>query len=198
MAKAPDGRELVQPSGVTAWRKWLAANHATSDPVWLVYRKTVDRKRDLSYDEAVEEALCWGWIDSTVNRHDETHYRQFFSRRKPTSTWSRSNKERVARLIAEDRMRPAGQALIDAAKANGMWTALDAIDDLEVPPDLAKALRATKGARKNFEGFSASSKKMILWWIASAKRPETRAKRITETARKAADGKRANYRQDRD
>jgi len=157
----------------------------------------VDGKRDLTYDEAVEEALCWGWIDSTVSRHDDEHYRQFFSRRKPTSTWSRTNKERVGRLVADGRMQPAGQALIDAAKANGMWTALDSIENLEVPADLAKALRTTKGAKKNFDAFSASSKKNILWWIASAKRPETRARRIADTARLASEGRRANHPDDR-
>jgi uncharacterized protein YdeI (YjbR/CyaY-like superfamily) len=198
MPKAPDGRVLVRPKDRAAWRKWLAANHATSEPIWLVYRKAAGGKRDLTYDEAVEEALCWGWIDSTVNRHDDAHYRQFFSRRKPTSTWSRSNKDRVARLTADGRMQPAGRALVDVAKANGMWTALDAVENLEVPPDLAKALRATKGAKKEFDAFSASSKKNILWWIASAKRPETRAKRIAETVRQAAEGKRANHPDDRD
>lgn len=189
MPKAPDGREILHPKDRTAWRRWLAANHATSDPVWLVTEKRTTRAEGLDYDAAVEEALCFGWIDSTVNKHDDTHVRQFFSRRKPTSTWARSNKERVERLIADGRMQPAGQALIDAAKANGMWTALDQVENLEVPPDLAKALRTAKGARKHFDGFSASSRKMILWWIASAKRPETRAKRIAETARLAAEGK---------
>lgn len=197
MPVAPDGRELLQPETPAAWRKWLAANHDTSDPIWLVYRKA-GGKRGLTYDEAVEEALCWGWIDSTVNSHDDDHVRQFFSRRKPASTWSRSNKERIERLMDGGRMQPAGLAAVATAKANGMWTALDQVENLEVPPDLAKALRATRGAKKNFDAFSDSSKKMILGWIALAKKPETRAKRIAETARRAAEGKRANHPDDRD
>lgn len=183
---------MVEPKNRAAWRKWLAANHATSDPIWLVYRKKAARKPgDLTYDEVVEEALCYGWIDSTVNRLDDERTMQFFSRRKPTSIWSRSNKERVARLTAAGLMRPAGLALVEAAKSSGMWAALDAVDNLEIPPDLARALRSTKGAKKFFDAFSDSSKKMILWWIAGAKKPETRARRIAETARLAAKGRRA-------
>jgi uncharacterized protein YdeI (YjbR/CyaY-like superfamily) len=194
---ASDGRPLVQPGSARAWRKWLAANHATSGPVWLVYRKKSAGGRDLTYDEAVEEALCFGWIDSTVKKLDDERYRQFFSRRKPTSTWSGTNKERVQRLIEERRMTEAGLAMIEAAKANGMWTALDAIEALEIPSDLAAEFRSRPGAKANFEAFSTSSKKNILWWIASAKRPETRARRIAETARMAAEGRRANHPEDR-
>lgn len=197
MAKAPDGRALVQPRDREAWRAWLEVNHATSEPVWLVYWKKAHAKGRLTYEEALEEALCWGWIDSTVNRHDEERTRQFFSRRKATSIWSKPNKERVARLIAEGRMQPAGQAAIDAAKGNGMWEALDAVDRLAIPDDLAKALRAAKGARRNFDGFDESSRKSILWWVISAKRPETRARRIAETVRMASEGRRADNPADR-
>ena len=193
---APDGRPMIQPGSAEAWRRWLADNHATSGPIWLVYRKRTAGGRDLTYDEAVEEALCFGWIDSTIKPLDEERYRQFYSRRKPTSTWSKLNKERVERLIAESRMTDAGMAPIDAAKANGMWTALDSVEALEVPPDLEEALEAF-GARGNFDDFSASSKKNILWWIASAKKAETRARRVAETARMAADGRRANHPEDR-
>lgn len=192
MATAPDGRKMVEPKNRAAWRKWLAANHATSDPIWLVYRKKAARKPgDLTYDEAVEEALCHGWIDSTVNRLDDERTMQSFSRRKPMSIWSKTNKERVERLTAAGQMQPSGLALVEAAKSSGMWAALDAVDNLEIPPDLARALRSTKDAKKNFDAFSDSSKKSTLWWIMSAKRAETRAKRIAETVRLASKGKRA-------
>lgn len=179
MPTAPDGRPLLQPRDSAAWRRWLAANHATADPVWLVYYKKAHAKGRLTYEQALEEALCWGWIDSTVNRHDEERTRQFFSRRKPTSVWSKPNKERVARLISEGRMQPAGQAAIDVAKANGMWQALDAVDNLEVPPDLASALRSAR-ATHAFDRLDDASKKSLLWHVLSAKRAQTRAKRVAD------------------
>lgn len=190
---ADDGRRLVEPKDAAAWRRWLERNGESSAAVWLVYPKRVQGKRDLSYDEAVEEALCFGWIDSTVKSLDDERHRQLFSKRKARSTWAASNKERVARLMAEGRMTSSGQAMIDVAKANGMWTALDAIERLEIPDDLRAALAGSRAAGEAFDGFSPSSKKAILWWIASAKKDETRATRVRETARLAALGIKANH-----
>ena len=146
-----------------------------------------------SYEEAVEEALCFGWIDSTAKRLDEARTLQLFAPRKPRSTWSASNKERVARLEREGLLAPAGNAAIEVAKENGSWSALDAVERLEEPLDLAGALDTDAAARENWNGFSRSSRKAILWWVVSAKRPETRTKRVDQTVRMAAKGLRAQF-----
>lgn len=188
--------EQVYAPDREGWRAWLATNHAMSPGVWLIYYKKESGKPSVSYDEAVEEALCFGWIDSLVNKLDAERYIQLFTPRKPKSTWSKLNKQRVERLIAEGRMTEHGLATIGIARANGMWTALDEIEELIIPPDLRAALQAAPPAEANFEAFSASVKKGILAWIGSAKRAETRAARIETTARMAADNRRAQY--DRD
>jgi len=188
-----DGREIVEVPHRAAWRRWLEERHPQRDAVWLVFHKKASDGTSPSYEEAVEEALCFGWIDSTVNRLDERRTLQLFAPRRPSSTWSRSNKERVARLERDGLLAPAGIAAIEVAKANGSWTALDAVERLEVPPDLVGALDADPAARESWDGFSPSSRKAILWWITSAKRPETRAKRVEQTARMAAKGLRAQF-----
>ena len=175
------------------WREWLAANQATAPGVWLVYYKKESGKPRVAYDAAVEEALCFGWIDSKVNAVDDEHYVQVFTPRKPKSPWSKLNKERVARLIAEGLMTQAGLEKVEAAKQNGTWEQYDEIEDLSLPADLTEALAANPTARANFEAFSPSSLKNILWWIHSAKRPETRARRIEETVRLAAQNLKANH-----
>lgn len=180
----------LQPRNRAAWRAWLAKHHASSQGVAVVIAKK--QASGLSYVDAVEEALCFGWIDSRTNKLDAGHFRQWFSPRKPGSVWSPINKERVARLIEADRMTPAGLAKIEAAQADGSWTSYDAVEALQVPADLEWALAANPTARQHFDAFSPSAKKMILWWIASAKRPETRQKRIAETVRLAAQNLRAN------
>ena len=130
-----------------AWRSWLEANHATSKGVWLVMKRR--EARTLLYEMAVEEALCFGWIDSTAGRVDEERGKQYFAPRKSNSGWAATNKARLERLIAAGRMSPAGLAAIERAKANGSWTLLDSVERLEVPPDLAAALdaRATSGGQ---------------------------------------------------
>ena len=180
---------LVEPVDRSAWRLWLVGNHATSPGIWLAVGKKGNSRTALTYEDAVEEALCFGWIDSTVNRLDADRFKQLVTPRKPGGTWSRSNKERVKRLIAEGLMTPAGLAAIEAAKANGSWTLLDDVEDLIVPPDLAAALEKVPAAAAYVAGLSDSLKKMLLYRIASAKRPETRAKRIAETVRAADDGR---------
>ena len=165
--------------------------------MWFVsYKKTTGKPR-VEYDEAVEEGLCFGWVDSKAISLDEERTMMMFTPRNPKSGWSKTNKDRVKRLIKEGRMAQAGLDAIAVAKKNGSWTALDAIEALEIPPDLAKAFAKSKKARSNYESFAPSSKKMILSWIASAKRPETREKRVAETVRLAAQNLRANHPDDR-
>ncbi|MGZ4133281.1 MAG: YdeI/OmpD-associated family protein [Actinomycetota bacterium] len=185
--------QTVEAKDRAAWRRWLQRHHASSRGVWLLVRKKGGDRPGVTYVEAVEEALCFGWIDSRANPLDEHRYRLTMTPRKPGSVWAATNKERVARLTAEGRMAPAGLAAIEAATADGSWDALTAVDALEVPPDLADALAANPAAARHFEAFPPSSKKMILFWIASAKRPETRAKRVEETVRLAERNVRANH-----
>ncbi len=175
------------------WRKWLQENHATASSVWLVYYKKSSGIPSVSYDEAVEEALCFGWIDSVPNKIDEQSYKQMFSPRKPKSGWSRVNKQRIERLLVNGLMAEAGLAKIEAAKADGSWTKLDEVENLIVPPDLQAAFAENPTAAAKFEGFSRSSKRGILEWLLNAKRPETRARRVAEIVAKAAEGKRAQF-----
>jgi uncharacterized protein YdeI (YjbR/CyaY-like superfamily) len=175
----------IQPKTRAEWRAWLEQHHLQSEGVWLIsYKKATGQPR-LEYDEAVEEALCFGWIDSKPNKLD-------VAPRKPGSGWSRLNKERVERLISAGLITPAGFAKIEAAQQDGSWNALDAVEALEIPPDLEQALTSYSSARQNFEAFPRSVKRGILEWISTAKKPETRAKRIEETARLAQDNIRAN------
>jgi uncharacterized protein YdeI (YjbR/CyaY-like superfamily) len=188
--KGPDGLQIVRVRDRAAWRAWLERHHDASPGVWLVVAKKNARRPGITYVEAVEEALCFGWIDSRPNTLDEEHYLQRVSPRKPRSVWSRLNKERVARMIAEGRMTEAGLRPIEAAKRNGSWNALDDTDDLVVPDDLAAALASRPAARRRFDAYPPSVKKPALYWITSARRPETRAKRIAEVVNQAAEGKR--------
>ena len=183
----------VEPKSRAAWRHWLARNHSTSPGIKLILHKKNSDKPRMTYDEAVEEALCFGWIDSKPNTLDETRYVLHFHPRKPGSVWSQRNKRRVKRLIQSGLMTSAGLSKIKAAKKDGSWQSLDRVDKLEVPPDLEKALMANKKAHGYFESFPSSSKKIILFWIQSAKRPETRAKRIKEAVAQAAKNIRANH-----
>ncbi|MBI4956447.1 MAG: YdeI/OmpD-associated family protein [Myxococcales bacterium] len=185
--------ERVEPAGRAAWRRWLAAHHPSSPGVWLVYRKkgatdAADATERLDYAAAVEEALCFGWIDSVVNKLDALRSLQLFSPRKRGSTWSKSNKERVARLVASGLMTPVGLAKVEAARRDGSWTALDAVEALELPADLKAALRRRRGATAAFAAFGASAKKGLLFWLTSAKRPETRARRLVAVVEYAAGG----------
>jgi len=181
--------EFVEVPDRAAWREWLAANHDRSPGIWLGVGKKGGTATTLTYDEAVEEALSFGWIDSTVNRLDDDRFKQLFTPRKPGSTWSPSNKVRIERLIAEGRMTPAGLAPIEAAKADGTWTLLDRVEALAIPDDLASALAENPQADAGFTALSASTRKMALYWVLSAKRPQTRAARIAATVSAAAEGR---------
>ncbi|NDJ77881.1 MAG: hypothetical protein GYB65_16655 [Chloroflexi bacterium] len=180
------------PQTRAEWRAWLEQHHTQADGVWFISYKKATGKPRVEYNDAVEEALCFGWIYSKPNQLDEERSMLWFAPRKSGSGWSRPNKERVARMIAAGQMAAVGLAKIEAAKADGSWAALDAIEALEIPPDLAAALDSYPAARQHFEGFPRSVKRGILEWIATAKRPATRAKRIDETARLAQDNLRAN------
>jgi uncharacterized protein YdeI (YjbR/CyaY-like superfamily) len=173
-----------------AWRAWLEANHATASGVWLVSWRKGHGPR-IEYEAAVEEALCFGWIDSQGGVLDERRARQYYAPRKPTSGWAASNKARIERLIAEGRMTPAGLAAIERAKANGSWTLLDEVEQGIVPADLAAALAANEPARPNFDAFPRSTRRAMLEWVRQAKRPETRAKRVLAIAEGAALNERA-------
>ncbi len=183
-------REQVHLEDAAALRAWLEANHATSPGIWLVSWRSRTGRPAIPYEQIVEEALCFGWIDAQVKLLDEGRAMQLLTPRKPRSGWARTNKARVERLVAAGRMREAGLRAIEAAKANGSWTSLDNSENLVVPGDLAAALEAVPPAAENWAGFSPSSRKMILGWILTAKRPETRARRVAETARLAAENRR--------
>lgn len=187
---APD--DSVEVTTLAQWRAWLQANHRQRASVWLITYKKGASRPCVSYDDVVSEALCWGWIDSLPRKLDAERTMLRFSPRSPNTGWSALNKQRVARMIAAHRMQPEGLAKIEAAKADGSWSRLDRVEALEIPPDLAKALKAQAGARAQFEAFPRSVKRGILEWILAAKKPETRAKRILETATLASQGKRAN------
>ena len=193
MPADPQEKPTLQPKTRAGWRRWLSANHASSAGITLVIAKKGSGIAGISYEEAVEEALSFGWIDSRTNSLDETRFRLQMTPRKPGSVWSNPNKRRVEKLIEDGRMAPAGLAKIEAAKRDGSWTRLEAIDRLEIPPDLRRALSANPKAGRNFEAFNDSSKKVILYWITNAKRAETRKKRIEETVRLAADNIKAAH-----
>ena len=182
----------VQPDTLAEWRSWLVREHAASAGVWLVIYKKSSGKRVFSFDEAIEEALCFGWIDSKPGRVDDKRTKLWFTPRKPGTGWSRINKDRIARVIDDGRMTEAGMLKIDAAKKDGSWSMLDSVDALQAPADLKAAFVAHPGSQVNFDNFPKSVRRGILEWIVQAKRPETRAKRIEETARLAAENKRAN------
>lgn len=189
--ETPQFREVIARTRAE-WRAWLEAHHTQRETIWLAFPKKASGT-DLSYDAVVEEALCFGWIDSVTRKRDDELTMLRLSPRRAGSGWSRANKERVERLIAMGRMRPAGRAVIERAQEDGSWSALDAVESLEIPEDLERAFQLNKAARRHYESFPPGSQKLILMWIATAKRPETREARIAEVVRLAAEGRRANH-----
>lgn len=163
-------------------------NHATSDGVWVVTWRSGTGRPTLGYDALVEECLCFGWIDSLTKRLDDERRMQLVTPRKPRSIWSRSNKTRIERLQSAGRMTSAGVAVVERAKADGSWTMADAAENLEEPEDLAAALDARPAARAQWNQFRPSLRRGILWWVMSAKRPETRARRVAAVVDAAARG----------
>jgi uncharacterized protein YdeI (YjbR/CyaY-like superfamily) len=182
----------VHPETREAWRARLERHAAVETGVRLVSWKKHTGRPAIPYDDAVCAALCFGWVDSKPRRIDDDRGALWFSPRQRGSAWSRLNKERVARMEAAGRMAPAGRAAVEAAKADGSWSMLDEVEEGAIPDDLAAAFAARPGARELFDGFPRSTRRAILEWIVQAKKPETRAARIDETARLAERGERAN------
>jgi len=175
------------------WRNWLAEFSLTRDNVWLIIYHKKSGTPSITYNEAVEEALCFGWIDSKPNKRDQESYYLFFAKRNPKSNWSKANRERVERMMKLKQMTPEGLKLVELAKERGTWLALTEVQDSILPEDLKKALAKNKVAKEYFEQFPPSSKRIILEWILNAKKEETRSKRITETVELAAKGIKANH-----
>ncbi len=166
-----------------AWRVWLTAHHTQTQGIWLIYDKKVGREpRLLTYADIVEEALCFGWIDSLPRKLSDTQTMLLITPRKRKSVWSKLNKTRIEALVANGLMTPAGQARIDAAKANGSWEAIDEVEALTVPDDLADALAARPGARARWDAQTVTARKGALLQISTAKTTETRARRVTAAA----------------
>jgi uncharacterized protein YdeI (YjbR/CyaY-like superfamily) len=169
-----------------AWRNWLQNYHAKEAGVWLIYYKKDSGKTRVSYDDAVEEALCFGWIDSIMKPVDEEKYMQKFTPRKIKSVWSALNKKRVEKLIEQKLMTTAGLTIIDTGKKNGSWVQLDHVENFIVPPDLKKFFTKNKKILKYFEGLGKFGQKTWLYRLHNAKLPETRAKRIAELVAEAS------------
>lgn len=183
-----ENSDHITPTSSQEWRDWLHANHQREESIWVVFYKVSSDVPSLTWSEAVDEALCFGWIDSTKRPIDKERYKQYFTKRKPKSNWSKINKDKIEQLTAEGRMAEAGLQSVAVAKQNGSWTILDEIEALVVPQDLEAELNTNPAAKEYFEGLSKSVKKMYLHWVMSAKRPETRQKRITEIVENAALG----------
>ena len=186
--------ERVHLESAEEWHAWLLANHTRREGVWLVQWKPRTGKPAIPYEQAIEEALCFGWVDSTYRSLDDERGMLWYSPRRKGSLWARSNKERVARLEAEGRMTDAGRAAIERARADGSWTILESVEDLIVPADLDAALDARPGSRAHWEAFPPTAKRAYLLWIVTAKRPETRTRRVTDSADLIAQGKRLEER----
>jgi len=190
MSDAP--QPSVHPLSRGEWRQWLSDHHTRTTGVWLVSYKKATGKLRFDYDEAVEEALCFGWVDSKVNKLDAERSLLWFAPRKPGTGWSRPNKPRVERMLKAGLMAEAGLRKVAQAQADGSWTKLDAVEDLTVPDDLAQALGRYPDAARHFDAFPRSAKRGILEWISTARTAPTRTKRIEDTARLADRNERAN------
>jgi uncharacterized protein YdeI (YjbR/CyaY-like superfamily) len=174
------------PTSREDWRQWLKENHHLKQSVWLVYYKKACNIPSITHSDAVDESLCFGWIDSLRKSLDNETFIQFFCKRKPNSVWSKINKGKVQRLIDEELMMQAGYESIETAKQNGSWTILDDVEELIIPKDLETAFKKKPGSKAFFLSLSKSVRKSILQWLVLAKRPETRHKRIDDIAALAA------------
>ena len=178
--------KTMQFAASAEWRDWLAAHHSTEKELWLILYKRHVANKGLSYREALDEALCFGWIDGILKRIDDEKHMIRFSPRSSKSIWSKANRGRAERLIAQGRMTRAGLSKIEQAKKNGEWyRELSNDEGPIVPPDLMEALKSNRKAHENFESFPPSLKEQFIYWITSAKRTETRTKRIRETVARA-------------
>ena len=168
------------------WRKWLELNHIKKEGVWLIFYKKKSPDHNLSWSDSVDEALCFGWIDSTKKTVDCDKFKQYFSKRKAKSNWSKINKVKVKTLIDQGLMEEAGYKSIEIAKENGSWTILDEVEALVIPEDLKSEFANYKGSMEFFDNLSKSVRKGLLYWVISAKRKETRQKRILEIVENAS------------
>ncbi len=183
--------ETFYPANRQQWRQWLQENHDTKQSIWVVLYKKDSGIPTITWSDAVDEAICFGWIDSTKRPVDHEKSIQYFSKRKPTSTWSKINKAKVERLTNEGLMTPIGLNSVEIAKQNGSWNILDDVEDLVIPKDLEKAFKKNKGLEAYYTGLSRSAKKMALHRLMMAKLPDTREKRIKEMIELAAQKKRS-------
>ena len=174
------------PKDKKDWRKWLELNHDKKEAVWLIFNKKKSPDYNLSWSESVDEALCFGWIDSTKRTINDIQYKQYFSKRKEKSNWSKINKDKVTALIDQGLMKEEGYKSIEIAKENGSWTILDQVEALIVPEDLKKEFARYEGSKDYFESLSQSTRKILLHWVVSAKREETRQKRVLEIVKNAS------------
>jgi uncharacterized protein YdeI (YjbR/CyaY-like superfamily) len=185
------GYPIYHAESRAQWRAWLEAHHDTAPGVWLCSWRAVTDRPTCAYPDAVEEAICFGWIDSTANRLDDDRRSQLFTPRRPKSTWTRLNRQRVADMDAAGLMTDAGRRAVDMARRNGWWTILDPVEDLVEPHDLSAALDAAPTARIAWQTFPPSARKAMLWWVISAAKHDTRARRIETIVAKAVTGERA-------
>lgn len=193
MSERYKGRPLLHPASREAWREWLTQHHATVDGVWLARWTRATGGIPVSYEAIVEEALCFGWIDGLLNTLPDGRHAHLLTPRRPGSGWARSNKDRVGRLIAQGLMAEPGLAAINAAKADGSWSMQDAAEALIEPAELAAALDANPAARGQWNAFPRSPRRALIWWVMSAKRPETKARRVARVVDEAAEGRRATF-----
>ncbi|MDP5120515.1 MAG: YdeI/OmpD-associated family protein [Spirosomaceae bacterium] len=186
------GVATFHAKSTSEWRRWLEKNHSLEKKLWLIIYHKDSETPSVYYDEAVDEALCFGWIDSSINKRDGESYYQYFAKRNPKSNWSRVNKEKIERLLSKNRIAPAGLDMIKTAKQTETWTALDDVENLIIPADLNEAFDKLTASSENFEAFPRSVKRGILEWLFNAKRAETRQKRIKEISEMAQRNERAN------
>jgi len=188
--------KTVEAKTRSEWREWLTAHFSSEPEAWLVYYRAGSGKESVDYETSVEEALCFGWVDSIIKKIDETSYARKFTPRKPESRWSPTNIARVEKCIREGRMTEYGMALVESAKRSGAWDnpTSKPVFDLTMPPEFEAALAANPAARQNYESFSRSHREQYLLWIITAKRPETRSKRIAESIQILSEGKKLGLR----
>ena len=185
------GYPIYHAESRAQWRAWLDAHHDATPGVWLCSWRAATGRSACPYPEAVEEAICFGWIDSTVNVLDDDRALQLMTPRKPKSSWTRLNRQRVAAMEAAGRMTDAGRRAVEIAQGNGWWTIYDPVEDLVEPSDLASALDRVPPARAHWDRFPPSARKAMLWWVVSAAKQETRARRVEKIVERAANGVRA-------
>ncbi len=172
--------ELLYFKTPQAWRDWLHDNHQSYKGVELVFYRVDSEHASMRWEEAVQVAICYGWIDSTVRKVDDERRKQLFTPRKVKSAWSKLNKSYVDQLLAAGLMHDSGLKVIEAAKHNGAWTGLDAVENLEMPADLVAAFAMNQTALNHYSAFSPSYRKSYLYWLNQAKREETRLARIAQ------------------